>query len=764
MLTTNTEKLMLPWKNLLGVYRIGHFCNKLRVSMLLLFLLGILPSAWGQQTNVTLNMKNVPIKSVLSQIEKATNYYVFFYTDNLNAELSKRVNVTVNDTPVVTVLNQIFSSTHISYEIKNRRQISLFWVEKPASTAKASPIVKSNKIQISGIVSDVKGEPLIGASVRVLGTTVGTMADVNGAYKLEVSPGDVLEASFIGYDSRQVKVGESQNRLNFVLREGVSSLDDIVVVGYSSQKKETVTGSISMVTTKDLLQSPQANISNALGGRIPGLLSVQRSGEPGQDMSTLRIRGVGTFASDDGSQDPLIMVDGIEVNNLNDIDPNEVESLSILKDASATAVYGVRGANGVILITTKRGELGKPKISFSTNIAITDFPMLNEPMNSYDYARAYNTAQAYDYYTQLSYNLLYSDEAIEAYRTGSDPLFYPDINWYDYMLKDFSTQTQTNFNVSGGTERVKYFVSLGVFTQDGMLDTSIYDPGYSYQIAFRRYNMRSNFDINVTKNLLLSIDVSNQMGNLQNPNWNTKYSQRLPEKRQTIAFPFNHTNIPEDNEKLINTILKLNDYKLLGEIDKENKAVQSWINYKEGNYSTSALLARNALEEYETKPDFSDSLYKLAYQLHYQDVINDNAKAFILDPYLVTALIREESYFNPKAQSIAGARGLMQLMPATASYIANKSGIVYTGQSTLFTPETNIKLGCAYLDYAKTQLHENDMLAVASYNGGPNAVRSWKDNLTYKNFDEFVENIPYPETREYVKKVYRSYWVYLNVY
>ena len=258
--------------------------------------------------------------------------------------------------------------------------------------------------------------------------------------------------------------------------------------------------------------------------------------------------------------------------------------------------------------------------------------------------------------------------------------------------------------------------------------------------------------------------ASKHISNSQNPNWNTKYTQRLPEKRQIIAFPFNHTNIPEDNEKLINTILKLNDYKLLGEIDKENKAVQSWINYKEGNYSTSALLARNALEEYETKPDFSDSLYKLAYQLHYQDVINDNAKAFILDPYLVTALIREESYFNPKAQSIAGARGLMQLMPSTASYIANKSGIIYTGQASLLTPETNIKLGCAYLDYAKTRLHENDMLAVASYNGGPNAVRSWKDNLTYKNFDEFVENIPYPETREYVKKVYRSYWVYLNVY
>ena len=258
--------------------------------------------------------------------------------------------------------------------------------------------------------------------------------------------------------------------------------------------------------------------------------------------------------------------------------------------------------------------------------------------------------------------------------------------------------------------------------------------------------------------------ASKHISNSHNPNWNTKYSQRLPEKRQTIAFPFSHTNISEDNEKLINTILKLNDYKLLGEIDKENKAVQSWINYKEENYSTAALLARNVLEESEIRPDFSDSLYKLAYQLHYQEIINENAKEFILDPYLVTALIREESYFNPKAQSVAGARGLMQLMPSTASYIAAKNGIIYTGTGSLFSPETNINLGCAYLDYAKTKLHENDMLAIASYNGGPNAVRSWKDNLTYKNFDEFVENIPYPETRDYVKKVYRSYWVYINVY
>ncbi len=258
--------------------------------------------------------------------------------------------------------------------------------------------------------------------------------------------------------------------------------------------------------------------------------------------------------------------------------------------------------------------------------------------------------------------------------------------------------------------------------------------------------------------------ASKHLGYSQNRNWKTKVSRRLPEKNQIIDFPIKHTNTSDDNIKLITVILKLNDYKLLGEIDKENKAVQSWINYKEGKYSTSALLARDTLAQYTTKPDFTDSLYKLAYPLHYQETINDNAKLNNLDAYLVTALIREESYFNASAGSSAGARGLMQLMPSTASYIANRNGIRYTGAESLYSPEKNIQLGCAYLDYAKERLHGNDLLAVASYNGGPNAVRAWKENLSYKNFDEFVENIPYPETRDYVKKVYRSYWVYLNIY
>lgn len=246
--------------------------------------------------------------------------------------------------------------------------------------------------------------------------------------------------------------------------------------------------------------------------------------------------------------------------------------------------------------------------------------------------------------------------------------------------------------------------------------------------------------------------------------WKTKAAHRLSEKTTLVEFPFAQAQISDDNISIVNTILKLNDYKLLSEIDRENKAVSSWINYREQKYATAALLARDHIQALETKPDFSDSVYKLAYQLHYQDTINNYAKRYALDAYLISALIREESYFNPEARSSAGASGLMQLMPSTASYIAQRRGIPYNGVTSLRNPEVNIHLGCAYLSDAKQLLYNDDLLAVASYNGGPNAVKSWRDSLNYRNFDEFIENIPYPETRDYVKKVYRSYWVYLNVY
>ncbi|MDE7126521.1 MAG: SusC/RagA family TonB-linked outer membrane protein, partial [Bacteroidales bacterium] len=380
------------------------------------------------------------------------------------------------------------------------------------------PSSQAREVTITGTVCDMASQPMAGAIVYSPEYNIATMTDAKGRYSITVpKTGIEIQVSFIGYKTFSFTAG-SRPVQNVVLEDETHTIDDVVVVAYSTQRKATVTGSVAAVNTKDLLQSPQANISNALAGRMPGLLSVQRSGEPGNDASILRIRGVGTFA---GDQDPLIMVDGIESTNYNNIDPNEIESITILKDASATAVYGVRGANGVLLIQTKRGEISKPKVSLSTSMAFTTFPFLRDNMNAYDWASGYNRALAYDSFITGSYSPKYTDEQLEHYRTGDSPILYPDMDWYGYMLRDYSIQTQSNINIRGGGKRVKYFFSLGYFTQNGMLNTDVVRQEYDYQIKYRRYNFRSNFDISITKNLTASIDISTQIDNKRGPNWNT---------------------------------------------------------------------------------------------------------------------------------------------------------------------------------------------------------------------------------------------------
>lgn len=395
------------------------------------------------------------------------------------------------------------------------------WSAFPAFASPAggqSPSWQNREVTVTGTVCDMASQPMAGAIVYSPEYNIATMTDAKGRYSITVPKAGVeIQVSFIGFRTFSFTAGPKSVQ-NVILEDETHTLDDVVVVAYSTQRKATVTGSVAAVNTKDLLQSPQANISNALAGRMPGLLSVQRSGEPGNDASTLRIRGVGTFA---GDQDPLIMVDGIESTNYNNIDPNEIESITILKDASATAVYGVRGANGVLLIQTKRGEVSKPKVSLSTSVAFTTFPFLRDNMSAYDWASGYNQALAYDSFITGSYAPKYTDEQLEHYRTGDSLVLYPDMDWYDYMLRDYSMQTQSNINIRGGGKRVKYFFSLGYFTQNGMLNTDVVRQDYDYQIKYRRYNFRSNFDISITKNLTASVDISTQIDNKRGPNWNT---------------------------------------------------------------------------------------------------------------------------------------------------------------------------------------------------------------------------------------------------
>lgn len=246
--------------------------------------------------------------------------------------------------------------------------------------------------------------------------------------------------------------------------------------------------------------------------------------------------------------------------------------------------------------------------------------------------------------------------------------------------------------------------------------------------------------------------------------WVTKAYHKLDERDLIIDFPISYSIIDIKDLKLINTLFELGDSEIWSELNYNNKIVESWIEYKRGNTTLSAILARDGISELNIKPPFSDDAYKLAYPIHWASIINENASKYELDPYLMVALIREESYFNPKARSITNAVGLMQLMPSTASYIAGKYGLKRPGITILENPEKNIKYGCAYFNYVKNTLNDNDLMAIAAYNGGPNAVKLWKERIKYDDFDEFVENIPYPETKEYVKKVYRSYWNYMNIY
>ena len=324
-------------------------------------------------------------------------------------------------------------------------------------TLPATVEVQQNRV-VKGVVKDEKGELLIGVNVVVKDNpALGTVTDVDGAFTLSVPQGTKnLRVSYIGYKELDIRLGE-KNSLNIILEEDAQQLGEVQVIAYGTQKKVTVTGAISSIGSDELLKTPAASMGNALSGKMPGLSSVQYSGQPGGDDPTLLVRGIGTLG---GGTAPLVLVDGVE-RAFFQMDPNEVEDITILKDASATAVFGVRGANGVILVTTKRGEQGNAKVSFSTSVGVQLPTRLLDFTNSYQYATYYNEAQMND--GVKPENVRFSPEIVQAFKDHSQPLLYPDMDWMDYLLNDAAFQSQHNVNVSGGTDRVKYFVSAGLF-------------------------------------------------------------------------------------------------------------------------------------------------------------------------------------------------------------------------------------------------------------------------------------------------------------
>ncbi len=351
-------------------------------------------------------------------------------------------------------------------------------------------------LQVSGKVTrKTTGEALAGATVSVKGSNRSTTTDPSGNFSIAVpSAGSTLTVSYTGMADQEIVV-RAAGELNFAMEDGGSTLNDVVVVGYGQQRKASVTGAISTVKTKELLQSPVADMSNALQGRVPGIITKQGSGEPGRDNANIYIRGNSTYGA---TMEPLFVVDGVvrSFRDFSQLDPNEVESVSILKDASSAAIFGVRGANGVVLVTTKRGKSGKMMASYSFNYGFQKVTRFNNNLGSYEYATLLNEALLND-----NLPLAYTNEQIENFRTGADPELYPNTNWQKLVLGGSAPMMQHNLSFNGGSDKARYFASLGYLDQDGLYSS----------LNYKRYNLRINLDLNITNTTKVSIDLSGRL-------------------------------------------------------------------------------------------------------------------------------------------------------------------------------------------------------------------------------------------------------------
>lgn len=356
-------------------------------------------------------------------------------------------------------------------------------------------------IEVRGTVTDTTGVGLPGVVVTVKGRSgYGAVTDVNGSYLIKVPEDATLVFSMMGFLKTEVPV-QSREFIAIRLKQNIAYLEDVVVVGYGTQRKNNVTGALTSVTSKELLRTPTASLTNSLAGRLPGLVTIQSSGEPGADGSALYIRGFGTYQG----KSPLILVDGIE-NSIDGIDANDVETVSILKDAAATAVYGMKGANGVVLVTTKRGKTGKPVISLTAQTAAQQPINMPKYLDSFDALTLFREALNND---GLNANL-YTDEYLNKFRDRSNPTYqylYPNVDWTKELIKPSSMMAQGNLNVNGGSSTARYFVSLGYLKQDGLYK---YDNLNAYNInaVMNKYNFRSNIDVDLTSLLKLELNLS----------------------------------------------------------------------------------------------------------------------------------------------------------------------------------------------------------------------------------------------------------------
>ncbi|WP_394331791.1 SusC/RagA family TonB-linked outer membrane protein [Bacteroides ndongoniae] len=363
----------------------------------------------------------------------------------------------------------------------------------------------------AGLVMTQDGESVIGATVTVKEDPgKGVITDTDGRFKMNgLSKGQTLVISYIGYKDATVKVTKTDERMRIVLEEDISDLDEVVVVGHATQRKISVVGAVTNVEVKDL-NVPATSVSNMLGARVPGIIAVTRSGEPGKDFSEFWIRGISTFGASSGA---LVLIDGVE-GDLNLVDPEDIESFSILKDASATAVYGTRGANGVVLVTTKKGVAGKLKVNVKANVGLSYSPRMPEYVGAYEYATLANEAAL-----SRGMNPIFSDVDMALFKNGMDPDLHPDVNWRDVILKDYTWNQQYHLSASGGGEVARYYMSMGFQNKEAIFKQDKGINKYDTNVNYKQYNFRANIEVNMTKSTILNLNLETILVNQNSPGY-----------------------------------------------------------------------------------------------------------------------------------------------------------------------------------------------------------------------------------------------------
>lgn len=484
----------------------------------------------AQKNILSINVKNESIAQVLEMIEKETGYQ-FYYNSKL-VDVNKKVSLTAESEELVSVLNELFTSSDISYRIIGQ---DIILAREEMRTAKLD---QEKQVEVSGtVILGNDNQPAPGVTVSVAGTSIGTTTDIDGKYSLMVPASTVeITFSYIGYRTKTIKV---KDRLLFqlvVMEESTELLDEVVVVGFGTQKKESLVGAIQAVKPSELKTS-SSNLTTAFAGRIAGVISTQASGEPGADGANFWIRGISTFGT---NASPLIILDGVEIVSemLNSIAPETIESFSVLKDATATALYGSRGANGVLIVTTKTGSnLDRMNVNVRVQTGLSSPTKVQKIADGVTYMERYNEAIGYDYYSR---------DKIDNTLAGNDKYIYPNNDWYGLMFKDFTFNQNANINVTGGSKKIDYFLNASIHNENGILKDQP-EFGYSTNVGLQKYSFQSNVSSLITPTTRVGVKMNTLLQYNHRPYESIDNLFYMAMRANPVGFPVTFPAQPGDD-------------------------------------------------------------------------------------------------------------------------------------------------------------------------------------------------------------------------